>query len=272
MRIGNRGQVLLDFRRGAPRPARDRRVGHRRGVHVHRSPRAPAVHRRGGPRRGLRLLRRKLVRRRHPRPRGRQGARLRLEGQGGSRGALPGRRDFGRLPLGREGPRRRHPQRPPVLLPDLPRADEDHHRLLGRRGVRGGHQRERAETVGDPLPVGGHERERPVRPGRDGPQGLPGRRRRHVALLLPRDTGDPEDRHAEELPQEPERPPFPAAGVRALLRPRSRRHRGLRLPGHDRERQQYPGHRRRRDQPRAGKQGGPHAPGDERTDRRGQEL
>ena len=52
------------------------------------------------------------------------------------------------------------------------------------------------------------------------------------------DAGGPQDRDAAEQPEKSERHPLPAAGVRPLLRPRPRRYRGLRLPGHDRGRQQ----------------------------------
>ena len=68
---------------------------------------------------------------------------------------------------------------------------------------------------------------------KDCPEGVAG----PVALLLPGNAGDPEDRHAAEHPQEPERPPLPAAGARPLLRPRLRRLRRRRLPGGDRGRE-----------------------------------
>ena len=156
-------------------------------------------------------------------------------------------------------------------------------------GLRGGLEREGAEAVGDPVPVGGHERERRVRCRGDGLQGLshggvrpggplpadrwdPGDRRGCAPGFAPGqddevagrridapvgdrlhrppatfraadvgflrgDAGGPQDRDAAEQPEEPERDSLPPAGVRPLLRPRPRRERGLRLPGHDRRRQ-----------------------------------
>ena len=52
------------------------------------------------------------------------------------------------FPAAGPGPRRRHPQRQPLLRPPLPRADENRDRLLDRRGVRGGLQRDRADSRG----------------------------------------------------------------------------------------------------------------------------
>ena len=184
----------------------------------------------------------------------------------------PGRRDRRRLPLPGPGPRRRHPQRQPLLRPPLPRADENRDRLLDRRGVGGRHQREGAEAVGDPLPVGGHQRERPVRPRGDGPQGLPGRGPdpsryfcpgTRVILKIGTPKNSPKNPNGlPSLQQEPGH--FFALDLRRLRR--------LRLPGRgSRERAPSrsawgipsPGNR---------KHGGSHGPGDKNAPGRGPEL
>ena len=201
MRTRNRGQVLLIFLASLARHAGGLRPRRRRGVHVHRAPRTPALHRCGGARRSLRFHQRELVGSGRPNPRGQPGAHVRREGQGGDLDPRARKRGVGGLPGGGAGPRPGLPHRPPLLLPALPRPHEDPHRLLGRRGVRCGLEREGAEALGDTVSVGGHERERRVRCRGDGLQGLP-------------PGGCPPRRPSPLGPMGPRRP----AGVRARNR------------------------------------------------------